>query len=67
MEEQNIKRQIDLLAKLVEDANRIDPQATTFGSCKWTDINGNARCNSPWSEFQCQQAGGTWTAGGSCP
>lgn len=58
-----VKAQIDMLASLLEKANEhgIDP----IGKCEWTDADGNSRCNN-FSEFQCQQAGGTWTAGQRC-
>jgi len=62
----SLKTQIDMLAKMVEEANVAKADDTTFGRCDWTDLEGNKRCNSPWSEFQCQQAGGTFTPGGKC-
>jgi hypothetical protein len=64
----SVKDQISLLAKLVEDANKKRAGAPDgdLGKCEWTDTEGNARCNSPWSQFQCEQAGGTFTAGGAC-
>jgi len=65
----DVKEQISLLANLLEDANRKSvalTQNADFGKCEWTDIEGNARCNSPWSQFQCEQAGGTFTPGGVC-
>ena len=40
---------------------------TTFGKCEWTDLDGNPRCNSPWSEDQCSQVAGVFTLGESCP
>jgi hypothetical protein len=61
---------IGMLAKLLEDANTKiagRPDSDPFGMCEWTDIEGNPRCNSPWSQFQCEQAGGTFTPGASCP
>jgi len=63
------KAQITLLAKMIEDANKATksmPGDTTFGRCDWTDINGDERCNSPWSEFQRQQAGGVFTPDAKC-
>jgi len=59
-----MKDQIDTLVSLIErtNANNSDP----IGRCDWTDVNGQARCNN-FSEFQCQQAGGQWTAGSNCP
>ena len=64
--------QIGLLARLIEDANMqiaagTKDGTTPFGRCEWTDIDGNPRCNSPWSQFQCEQAAGTFTPGDSCP
>ena len=68
MSNKAIETQIDMLAKMVEEANKasLTGDTSTFGRCDWTDLDGNSRCNSPWSEFQCQQAGGTFTADGSC-
>ena len=63
---EDARSQIDKLAKMVEEANKVSSIADQFGSCDWTDINGEARCNSPWSEFQCQQVAGTFTPGGKC-
>lgn len=62
------KDQIKILAKLLEEANKSQPalEHATFGKCEWTDINGNSRCNSPWSEFQCEQVSGTFTPDGTC-
>ena len=65
MDEENVKKQLDALATMVEKANELN-KTETFGKCEWTDTNGNPRCNSPWSEFQCQQVNGTWTAGKAC-
>jgi hypothetical protein len=61
--------QIGMLARLLEDANKKAARADSdsFGMCEWTDIEGNPRCNSPWSQFQCEQAGGTFTPGATCP
>jgi hypothetical protein len=67
------KRNPDItkLAKLLEDTNKkssvfaADPN--TFGKCEWTDLDGNPRCNSPWSEAQCDQVAGVFTLGESCP
>jgi hypothetical protein len=63
-----VKNQIDLLARLIEDANRSAPDAgkSPFGKCVWTDIEGQERCNSPWSQFQCEQAEGVFTPDASC-
>lgn len=60
--------QIKLLAKLVEDANKnqIAKKHSEFGKCEWIDINGEQRCNSPWSQFQCEQVNGTFTEGEDC-
>lgn len=60
-----------MVARMVEDTNKALRAATqldddTFGMCEWTDLDGNARCNSPWSRFQCEQAAGTFTPGASC-
>lgn len=41
-------------------------EASTLGRCDWTDAEGNARCNN-FTEFQCQQAGGTWDPAKRCP
>ncbi|MGB8582615.1 MAG: hypothetical protein WCD47_17480 [Candidatus Sulfotelmatobacter sp.] len=64
MDRQKVKAQIDLLASLVEKAraDKDDP----VGMCQWTDVNGDNRCNN-FSQFQCQQVSGTWTAGQRCP
>jgi hypothetical protein len=59
-----MKTQIDILASLIERGNKTS--ADPLGRCDWTDINGQVRCNN-FSEFQCQQAGGVWTANSSCP
>lgn len=61
---QDLKTQTDTLASLVEAANANNPDP--IGRCDWTDVNGNARCNN-FSQFQCQQAGGVWTANSTCP
>jgi hypothetical protein len=67
MDKQIIKAQVDKLSKMVEDDNKKNNlDEATFGKCEWTDINGDARCNSPWSEFQCQQVDGTFTPDASC-
>ena len=67
MENDAVNAQIGMLAKMLEEANKVSVTGdSTFGRCDWTDINGNERCNSPWSEFQCQQAGGTFTPDESC-
>ena len=58
--------QLGILAGLLEDANRANPGGGNFGKCEWTDLDGNARCNSPWSQFQCEQAGGTFTPDAEC-
>lgn len=60
------KDQIGLLAKLLEEANRASRTDAVFGKCEWTDLDGNRRCNSPWSQFQCEQAGGVFTPNGQC-
>ena len=68
MDKQKVKAQIDTLAKLITLANKEKAAASPrdFGACRWTDSNGDARCNDGWSEFQCQQAAGQFTPGGSC-
>lgn len=67
MDKDAVNAQIGLLAKMLEEANKASIRdGDTFGRCDWVDINGNKRCNSPWSEFQCQQAGGTFTPSGKC-
>ena len=52
---QDKKDQIKLLANMVEEANKRQQELKhgAFGKCEWTDLNGEDRCNSPWSEFQC--------------
>lgn len=60
-----IRKQIETLAALITDANKRTTDVV-FGCCTWTDVNGEARCNNNWSQFQCQQAGGEWTEGGQC-
>ncbi len=65
----NVKEQISLLAKLVEMANKAAHnrrRGDPFGKCEWTDVEGNQRCNSPWSQFQCEQAGGVFTPDTEC-
>lgn len=67
------KRNSDItkLAKLLEDTNKNSPgyaaDPNVFGKCVWTDLDGNSRCNSPWSAAQCAQVAGTFTLGESCP
>ena len=60
----SVKDQIDLLAKLLEKSN-IENAHGTVGRCDWVDIEGNNRCNN-FTEFQCQQAGGTFDADSRC-
>jgi hypothetical protein len=63
------KEQTTALAKLLEKSNEVAKKAgstETFGKCEWTDVDGNQRCNSPWSAFQCQQVAGMFTPDGSC-
>jgi len=60
--------QNSVLAKMLEEANKKQKEVGhgTFGKCEWTDLNGDSRCNSPWSEFQCEQVSGIWTKDESC-
>jgi len=55
------------MAKLISSANQGSSRASTLGSCSYTDANGESYCAENWSQFQCQQVGGPWTAGGACP
>ena len=58
---------VQTMAKLITDANKKSgTKDDTFGSCSYTDLNGDDYCADNWSEFQCQQVAGTWTAGGTC-
>ena len=68
MDSITVKDQITVLGRLLEMANSKtkDKHDEPFGRCDWTDVEGNARCNSPWSQFQCEQAGGTFTPDGKC-
>jgi len=63
------KELVDKLTTLLQDANKkiltLD-SSVTFGKCEWVDINGDQRCNSPWSKFQCEQVDGTFFEGESC-
>jgi hypothetical protein len=60
--------QISVLARLLEQANTGSPGSTdsVFGKCEWMDVEGNARCNSPWSQFQCEQVAGVFTPDARC-
>ncbi|HEY8560163.1 MAG TPA: hypothetical protein VIL74_07290 [Pyrinomonadaceae bacterium] len=65
--QQSYKEQIDKLAKIIEETNKnFGSENQTFGKCEWVDLDGNERCNSPWSEFQCQQVAGVFTPDESC-
>lgn len=59
---------IEQLAKMLEKANKQSSEfrEENFGKCEWVDLDGNARCNSPWSEFQCQQVSGTFYPSERC-
>jgi len=63
MDRPNVRSQVEILASLLEKAN--ETTTDPIGRCEWTDINGTARCNN-FSEFQCQQVSGSWTAGERC-
>jgi hypothetical protein len=54
---------IQVLAKLLEEANLVGPQLT--GRCEWRDLDGNPHCNN-FSQFQCQQVAGTWDSARRC-
>ncbi len=61
-------RLVETLAKLLGEANKRNATPTdVFGSCAYTDVNGNSVCSDNFSQFQCQQVSGNWTPGGSCP
>jgi hypothetical protein len=64
MDRQKVKAQLDTLASLLEKTNKSN--SDPIGKCEWTDVNGDDHCNN-FSQFQCQQVGGTWTAGQRCP
>lgn len=58
---------VEKMAKLISAANKKNKTAQdTFGSCSYTDANGDDYCADGWSQFQCQQVAGDWTEGGSC-
>ena len=70
MQKKSTKEIIDILAKMLTDANKqvenSGAEVNIFGKCTWVDIDNNDRCNDHWSEFQCEQVSGTFYPGETC-